>query len=133
MCCLKMMSEQSFEEENLNQVEEEFKNIYQDEFQMRLIRIFPESIAQYIPVNELTIKEFFNKSIRVWQIDQNKKLSDLRIIPIEEQFSILKTIISHTKSELIKFLVKAEQITKLEFAINEYLYFYKRNLDLKYI
>lgn len=128
-----MMSEQSFEEENLNQVEEEFKNIYQDEFQMRLIRIFPESIAQYIPVNELTIKEFFNKSIRVWQIDQNKKLSDLRIIPIEEQFSILKTIISHTKSELIKFLVKAEQITKLEFAINEYLYFYKRNLDLKYI
>ncbi|HDZ19097.1 MAG TPA: hypothetical protein ENH75_12430 [archaeon] len=128
-----MMSEQSFEEENLNQVEEEFKNIYQDEFQMRLIRIFPESIAQYIPVNELTIKEFFNKSIRVWQIDQNKKLSDLRIIPIEEQFSILKTIISHTKSELIKFLVKAEQITKLEFAINEYLYFYKRNLDLEYI
>lgn len=127
------MSEQSFEEENLNQVEEEFKNIYQDEFQMRLIRIFPESIAQYIPVNELTIKEFFNKSIRVWQIDQNKKLSDLRIIPIEEQFSILKTIISHTKSELIKLLVKAEQITKLEFGINEYLYFYKRNLDLEYI
>ena len=128
-----MMSEQSFEEENLNQVEEEFKNIYQDEFQMRLIRIFPESIAQYIPVNELTIKEFFNKSIRVWQIDHNKKLSDLRIMPIEEQFSILKTIISHTKSELIKFLVKSEQITKLEFAINEYLYFYKRNLDLEYI
>ncbi len=123
-----MMSEQSFEVKNLNQVEEELKKTYQDDLQMTLIKIFPESIAQYIPINELTIKELFNSCIRAWQIDQNKKLSDLRI---EEKFSILKLIISHTKSELIKFLVSSEQITKLEFAINEYLYFYKRNLDLK--
>ena len=122
------MSEQSFEVKNLNQVEEELKKTYQDDLQMTLIKIFPESIAQYIPINELTIKELFNSCIRAWQIDQNKKLSDLRI---EEKFSILKLIISHTKSELIKFLVSSEQITKLEFAINEYLYFYKRNLDLK--
>ncbi len=123
-----MMSEQSFEVKNLNQVEEELKKTYQDDLQMTLIKIFHESIAQYIPINELTIKELFNSCIRAWQIDQNKKLSDLRI---EEKFSILKLIISHTKSELIKFLVSSEQITKLEFAINEYLYFYKRNLDLK--
>ena len=40
------MSEQSFEVKNLNQVEEELKKTYQDDLQMTLIKIFPESIAQ---------------------------------------------------------------------------------------
>jgi len=119
------MSEQSYEDENLAHIDN-----FQVELQMRLIRIFPESIAQYLPINELTIREFFNKSISAWQIEQDKKLSDLLVLPFEDQFSILKSIIKSTKSKLSKILIKSEQVAKLEFAINEYLYFYKRNLCL---
>ena len=53
------MSEQSFVEENRTQTEEIFTKICPNEIQRRLISIFSEVIAQYIFINELTIRVFY--------------------------------------------------------------------------
>ena len=127
-----MMSKQCFKEENLPQteeVEEEFNKICPDEIQMRFINIFSEFVAQYIPINELIIKGFLNKSIRVWQIENKKNFYDQRTMPFRVQFNVLKTLLALTKSELTKILIKSEQESKLEFAVNEFLDFYKRNFN----
>ena len=126
-----MMSEQSFKEENRTQTEEMFNKICPDEIYRRLINIFSELIAQYILINELTIKGFFTKCIRVWQIENNKSLSDLRYMPFEEQLFALITIFTFIKAELTRILIRPGQESKLDFAINECLDFYMRNFGLK--
>ena len=101
--------ELKFKDSEVNKVIDDFKKIKMEPFQKELVQNIAMLLKQFIPLPKMAIKGSMWFTIKEWQVQHEKTLSELDTMPYQEMKKAVTELIQLGRDKIKKMLANPEE------------------------
>jgi len=101
--------ELKFKDSEVNKVIDDFKKIKMEPFQKELVQNIAMLLKQFIPLPKMAIKGSMWFTIKEWQVQHEKTLSELDTMPYQEMKKAVTELIKLGRDKIKKMLANPEE------------------------